>query len=104
MNKSELVDAIAQKVDGITKVDIASVVDATMAAVKEALTQDESVMLIGFGTFSVGQRQAREGRNPATGETIQIAAAKTIKFTAGKAFKDAVNPPPVKEVKKAKKK
>ena len=57
----------------------------------QAVAEGDGVQLVGFGTFSTGQRAARTGRNPRTGETLQIAAAKTVKFTAGKAFKDSVN-------------
>jgi predicted porin len=66
-------------------------IDAFVAVVTQAVVEGDGVQLVGFGTFSTGQRAARAGRNPRTGETLQIAAAKTVKFTAGKAFKDAVN-------------
>lgn len=66
-------------------------IDAIPNAVTAAVTGGDTVQLIGFGSFSTGARVAREGRNPATGATIQIPAAKTVKFTAGKAFRDAVN-------------
>ena len=90
MNKQELIDAIAAR-SGDTKAAAAELVNAVLEVVASALSQGESVQLVGFGTFSVGQRAARTGRNPATGAEIQIAAAKTVKFTAGKAFKEAVN-------------
>ena len=90
MNKQELVDAVASAV-GISKSAAGEAVDAFVAVVTQAVVEGEGVQLVGFGTFSTGQRAARTGRNPRTGETIQIAAAKTVKFTAGKAFKDSVN-------------
>lgn len=90
MNKSELIDAIAAAAD-ISKADAGRALDATLDAVTGALKKGDSVSLVGFGTFSVKQRAAREGRNPQTGETIKIAAATVPGFKAGKALKDAVN-------------
>jgi len=90
MNKQELVDAIALAV-GTSKSAAAEAIDAFVAVVTQAVADGDGVQLVGFGTFSTGQRAARTGRNPRTGETLQIAAAKTVKFTAGKAFKDVVN-------------
>ncbi|KAA1009752.1 HU family DNA-binding protein [Paraburkholderia panacisoli] len=90
MNKQELVDAVAAKTGG-SKVDTGETLDALIGAITAAVTKGDTVQLIGFGSFSSGARAARVGRNPATGAEIQIAAAKTVKFTAGKAFKDAVN-------------
>ncbi|AXL54000.1 DNA-binding protein (plasmid) [Paraburkholderia caffeinilytica] len=90
MNKQELVDAVAAKT-GDSKVATGETIDAVIAAITGELTKGKTVQLIGFGSFSVGARAARVGRNPATGAEIQIPAAKTVKFTAGKAFKDAVN-------------
>ena len=90
MNKQELVDAVASAV-GISKSAAGEAVDAFVAVVTQAVVEGEGVQLVGFGTFSTGQRAARTGRNPRTGETLQIAAAKTVKFPAGKAFKDSVN-------------
>ncbi|SAL83210.1 DNA-binding protein HU-alpha [Caballeronia choica] len=90
MNKQELIDAVASDA-GISKSAAAETVDAVLNIVSKAVADGGSVQLIGFGTFSTGERSARTGRNPQTGETIEIAAAKTVKFTAGKAFKDAVN-------------
>ena len=90
MHKQELVDAIALAV-GTSKSAAAEAIDAFVAVVTQAVADGDGVQLIGFGTFSTGQRAARTGRNPRTGETLQIAAAKTVKFTAGKAFKDVVN-------------
>ncbi|AJZ56842.1 bacterial DNA-binding family protein [Paraburkholderia fungorum] len=91
MNKHELVDAVAAAT-GNSKVAVAGAVDAFIGAVTSAVAKGEPVQLVGFGTFATGARAARIGRNPATGAEIQIAAAKTVKFTAGKAFKNAVNP------------
>jgi DNA-binding protein HU-beta len=82
MNKSELIDKIAAGA-GLTKADAKKALDATTAAIKEALVAGEKVQLIGFGTFSVNERPAREGINPATKEKIQIAAKKVAKFKAG---------------------
>jgi len=90
MNKTELVAAIAEEA-GLTKADAARALDATVATVTKALSSGDSVAIIGFGTFKVGERAARTGRNPQTGQTIQIAAAKVPSFKAGKALKDACN-------------
>ena len=90
MNKSELIDVVAGAAD-LTKADAAHAIDAVMHAITETLADGGTVSLIGFGTFSVSDRAARTGRNPRTGETIQIKAAKLPKFKAGKALKDAVN-------------
>ena len=90
MNKQEMVDAIALAV-GTSKAAAGETIDAIVAVVTKAVADGDGVQLVGFGTFSTGQRAARTGRNPKTGETLQIAAAKTVKFTAGKAFKDSVN-------------
>ncbi len=90
MNKSELVAKIADESE-ISKASAERVLNAAIAAITKAVTKGESVQLIGFGTYSQGKRAARKGRNPATGAEIKIAASKTVKFTAGKAFKDAVN-------------
>ncbi|MBQ0031072.1 MAG: HU family DNA-binding protein [Paludibacteraceae bacterium] len=83
MNKSELIDAIAAKA-GITKVDAGKALTATLESIQEALKKDESIQLIGFGTFSVEERAAREGINPATKAKIQIPAKKVAKFKAAK--------------------
>ncbi|MFL9903123.1 HU family DNA-binding protein [Paraburkholderia fungorum] len=91
MNKHELVDAVAAAT-GNSKVAVATAVDALIGTVTIAVAKGEPVQLVGFGTFATGARAARIGRNPATGAEMQIAAAKTVKFTAGKAFKNAVNP------------
>jgi DNA-binding protein HU-beta len=90
MNKSELIDAISKDAD-ISKAAAGRALDAAVSAVKGALKKGDMVTLVGFGTFYVGERAARNGRNPRTGETIKIKAAKSPKFRAGKALKDAVN-------------
>ena len=90
MNKSQLVEKIATGAD-ISKAQASKAVDAFTDAVTEALKDGEQVALIGFGTFSVRDRAARSGRNPQTGETIQIAAAKIPAFKPGTNLKDAVN-------------
>ncbi|MQR01237.1 HU family DNA-binding protein [Glaciimonas soli] len=90
MNKSELIDAIAADTD-ISKAIAQRVLNSVIEHVIKTVTKGDSVQLIGFGSFSSGKRAARVGRNPSTGEEIKIAAAKTVKFTAGKGFKDAVN-------------
>jgi DNA-binding protein HU-beta len=90
MNKQELVDAVAAE-SGTSKRDAEAMINAVLDAISKEVASGNSVQLVGFGTFGRGERAARTGRNPATGEAMQIAAAKTVKFTAGKAFKDAVN-------------
>jgi DNA-binding protein HU-beta len=90
MNKSELIEAIARHAD-ITKAQAGNALDGALSAIKDALSKNDSVTLVGFGTFKVGERTARTGRNPRTGEEIEIKAARVPKFTAGKALKDAVN-------------
>ena len=90
VNKSELIDKIANAA-GISKAAAARSLDATTAAITNALKKDDLVTLIGFGSFYVGKRAARNGRNPRTGATINIKAANSPKFRAGKALKDAVN-------------
>ncbi|HRQ04913.1 MULTISPECIES: HU family DNA-binding protein [Nitrosomonas] len=90
MNKSDLIDAIAQSAN-ITKAEAGDALDGALSAIKDALSRNDSVTLVGFGTFKVGERAARTGRNPRTGEEIKIEAAKVPKFIAGKALKDAVN-------------
>ena len=90
MNKSELVDAIADA-SGLSKADSGRAVDAMVQSVTSALKGGDTVSLVGFGTFSVRERAARTGRNPRTGETIKIKASKNPAFKAGKALKDAVN-------------
>jgi DNA-binding protein HU-beta len=90
VNKSDLVDAIAKSAD-ISKAAAARSLDATIDTIKKALKKGDTVSLVGFGTFKVGKRAARNGRNPRTGATIKIKAAKVPKFSAGKGLKDAVN-------------
>ena len=90
MNKSELVDAIAMHAD-ISKAAAGRSLDAAMDAIKSSLRKGDVVTLVGFGSFFVGKRTARQGRNPRTGDAIKIRAAKVPKFRAGKALKDAVN-------------
>ncbi len=90
MNKSELVDDVAEAA-GLSKADAARAVDAVIESISGALAKGDKVSLIGFGTFMVRERAAREGRNPKSGETIKIAAGKTPAFKAGKALKDAVS-------------
>ena len=89
MNKSELIEAIAQEA-GISKAAAQKALDATTNAVTNALKKGDTVTLVGFGTFYVCERAERQGRNPKTGEPLTIAAAKTPKFRAGKALKDAL--------------
>ncbi|WP_025918001.1 HU family DNA-binding protein [Herminiimonas sp. CN] len=90
MNKTELIEHIAQSAD-ISKAAATRALEALIVAVKTTLKKNGSVTLVGFGTFSVGKRAARTGRNPRTGESIKIKAAKVPKFKAGKGLKDAVN-------------
>ena len=90
MNKSELIEAIAESAD-ISKAAAGRAIDAVVESVTNALKSGDQVTLIGFGTFSVKDRAARTGRNPQTGAEIQIAAAKIPSFKAGKGLKDAVN-------------
>ncbi len=89
MNKQELVALVAEKA-GVSKKDSEAVVTAVVEGISSALAKGEKVQLVGFGTFEVRQRQAREGRNPSTGEKIKIAAQKVPAFKAGKALKDQV--------------
>ncbi|MDO8988547.1 MAG: HU family DNA-binding protein [Sideroxyarcus sp.] len=89
-NKSDLIEAIAKSAD-ISKAAAGRALDATIESIKKTLKKGELVSLVGFGTFYVGKRAARNGRNPRTGATIKIKAAKVPKFRAGKGLKDAVN-------------
>lgn len=89
MNKVELIGAVASKSE-ISKKDVEKVINAFTNVVADALVDGDKVQLVGFGTFEVVERAERPGRNPATGETITIAASKSPKFKAGKALKDAV--------------
>lgn len=90
MNKAELIELIANDAD-ITKASAERALSSAVETVITSVTKGNDVQLIGFGTFKSGKRSARVGRNPQTGAEIKIPAAKTVKFTAGKAFKDAVN-------------
>ena len=90
MNKNELIDAIADEAD-LSKASAGRALDAAINAITAALKNQDTVSLVGSGTFSVKHRAAREGRNPRSGETIQIAASNAPAFKAGKALKDAVN-------------
>jgi DNA-binding protein HU-beta len=90
MNKSELIASIAES-SNLTKADAGRALDAMTSAITESLKNGEPVTLIGFGTFEVRDRAARTGRNPRTGEELQIKASKNPAFKAGKALKDAVN-------------
>ena len=89
MTKEELIEKVATGAK-LSKADAARALDAAINAVKGALKKGQKVTLVGFGTFSVAKRKARQGRNPRTGETITIKAAKVPKFAAGKALKSAV--------------
>ncbi len=89
MNKSELIDQIAAGAE-LSKAAASRALDATLAAVRGALTAKDSVTLVGFGTFYVGERAARTGRNPRTGKSIKIKAAKVPKFRAGKGLRDSL--------------
>ena len=90
MNKTEIIDSIAKSAD-ISKAAAGRALDSTVAAIKTTLKKGGMITLVGFGTFYVGKRAARTGRNPRTGAAIKIKAAKVPKFRAGKALKDAVN-------------
>ncbi len=90
MKKVELVEAVAEKA-GLTKADATRALDATLATITEALANGDKIPLVGFGTFATSKRAAREGRNPKTGATVQIAARNAVTFKAGSALKDAVN-------------
>ncbi len=90
MNKSDLIEYIAKHAD-LSKASAARALDAVVNAVKVTLKKGGTVSLVGFGTFAVGKRAARTGRNPRTGDTLKIKAAKVPKFRPGKGLKDAVN-------------
>ena len=90
MNKNDLVASVADS-SGLSKADAGKAVDSVLDNITSALQSGNEIRLVGFGTFSVAQRKATTGRNPQTGETIQIKASKSPGFKAGKAFKDAVN-------------
>ena len=99
MNKTELVAAISEQA-GLSKKDAEAALKAFTDTVESELKKGEKVQLVGFGTFEVSERAARDGRNPLTGEAMKIKASKTPKFKAGKAFKDALNAPKKKGKKK----
>ena len=90
MNKTELIDAVADEAE-VSKAEAGRAVDAVISSITKALKKGDSVTLGGFGTFQVRKRAARTGRNPKTGDTIKIKASKNPAFKAGKALKDAVN-------------
>ena len=90
MNKTELISAVAEKA-GLSRKDCEAAVKGLVEAVTEELKKGEKVQLVGFGTFEVSERAAREGRNPQTGKVMKIKASKAPKFKAGKALKDAIN-------------
>ncbi|OED38324.1 DNA-binding protein HU [Chromatiales bacterium (ex Bugula neritina AB1)] len=90
MNKTEFVDAIADKAD-VQKSDAAKMIDAMVEVIGDTLKKDEQITLIGFGTFMVSKREARKGRNPRTGEEIDIAASNVPRFKPGKALKETIN-------------
>ena len=90
MNKNELIAAVAEKAN-LTKKDAAAAVDAMIASITEALANNDKVQLVGFGTFEVKERAARTAKNPRTGETVEVPAAKVPSFKAGKALKDTVS-------------
>lgn len=90
MNKSELIERIASEAD-LSKAEAERALNATTDTIQKALKKGDTVQLIGFGSFSVVKRSARQGRNPQTGESIKIKASKGPKFTPGKSFKDAIN-------------
>ena len=89
MTKQELIDIVSEK-SGLTKKETGSVIDIILDSITESMKRGEKVALVGFGTFEPKMRKARQGRNPATGETIQIAARTVPSFKAGRALKDAL--------------
>lgn len=91
MNKNDLITTVAS-IAGLSKQEAGRAVDGVFSAITEALKSGEEVKLVGFGTFSVTHRAASQGRNPRTGEVIQIAASNQAKFKVGKALKEALNP------------
>ena len=99
MNQAELIAKVAEQVE-LEKAQAGRVVEAVLAAVSDSLKAGEKVSLQSLGIFDIADRAARQGRNPATGETIQIAASKVVKFRPTKALKDAVSPPAAKSAAK----
>lgn len=90
MNKAELIEYVARNAK-LSKVDAGRALEAVTDGITQALKNGDSVLIVGFGGFSVSERSAREGRNPRTGEAVQIEASKGVKFAAGKRLKDAIN-------------
>ena len=90
MNKTELIDAIAEEA-GLSKADAKKALEAFLASIEKTLKKWDKISLVGFGSWSVSEKPAREGRNPKTGETIKIAAKKVVKFKAGAELSNAVN-------------
>jgi DNA-binding protein HU-beta len=101
MNLTDLVDRLAEQ-QQLTKVSAKEAIEAILAAITDAAVKGEEISLPGFGKFKVASRVAREGRNPATGATIKIAASKKLAFTPAKAVKDALNSAPTKKTLKLK--
>lgn len=101
MNKTELIDAVAEKAE-VTKANAGAVISAAIEAITQSVAKGESVQFIGFGTFSVQDRAARTGRNPQTGKEMKIAAKKVVRFKAGAALTAAANPVVVKKTAKKK--
>jgi DNA-binding protein HU-beta len=91
VNKTELVDAVHAQASGVDKKDVAEVIDKFIDVIQDAVASGDKVTIPGFGAWSRSQRAARTGRNPRTGEPVQIAASKGVKFSAGAAFKKEVN-------------
>ncbi|MBI4825002.1 MAG: HU family DNA-binding protein [Nitrospirae bacterium] len=89
MTKAELIESVANDVN-LSKADALKAIDSVIAGITDALKKGEKVTLVGFGVFSVAERKARKGRNPRTGDEIEIAASKTPKFSAGKVLKQAI--------------
>jgi DNA-binding protein HU-beta len=102
MNINELADRVGEQ-QGITKTSAREIIDGIVSAIVDAAKNGEEIAVPGFGKFKVASRAAREGRNPATGATIKIAASKKLTFAPAKALKDALNPAPTKKAGKAKK-
>lgn len=90
MKKTEIIASLAENI-GLTKADVEKVYNATFELFKEELAKGNKISVSGFGTFDISERSEREGRNPQTGETIKIAASKSVKFKAGKELKEKVN-------------
>ncbi|QCC05547.1 HU family DNA-binding protein (plasmid) [Cupriavidus necator H16] len=91
MTKAELIEAIAAGVDGLTKAKAEEALNVTLHAIMDAVAKGDALSLVGFGTFSKGERAERMARNPRTGEEIKVEAARTVKFKAGQRFREAVN-------------